>query len=166
MASTVQIVLDTNDFYVAKRLLKRVEKSVQGQVAKRALAAGADVYLKKHLMPALLRRDHTLKSLAKMGHPYARRHGSIRVHQTQPWVVHSHTGKLARSIKAEIKGSNKPSLTIYSDSSVAPYNRFVFKGTKKMLGRDTFGETFKRGADDMSYAIMNVVLDSVQEWRI
>lgn len=162
MAATVQIVLDANDFYVAKRLLKRVEKSVRGQVAKDALAAGAEVYLKNHLMPALLRRDHTLKSLAKLGHPYARRHGSIGVHQTEPWVVHSHKGKLARSIKAEVKGRNKPTLSIYSDSSVAPYNRYVFKGTKKMLGRDTFGETFKKGADDMSFAIMNKVLDSVK----
>ena len=158
----VQIALDNRDFSIAKRLLKRVERSMQGEVARKALAAGADVYLKKYLMPALLRRDHTLKSLAKMGHPYARRHGSIRVHESQPWLVHSHKGTLARSIKAEIKGGKRPALTIYSDSSVAPYNRYVFRGTKKMLGRDTFGETFKRASDEMSSVIMNAVLDSVE----
>tara|TARA_B100001175_G_C19376282_1_gene574255 strand:+ start:169 stop:654 length:486 start_codon:yes stop_codon:yes gene_type:complete len=154
--------LDTNDFYVAKRLLKSVEKSTRGKVAKKALMAGGQVYLKKYLMPALLRRDHTLKSLAKMGHPYARRHGTIKVHQTEPWVVHSHTGKLARSVKAKMSGNRNPTLEIYSDSSVAPYNRFVFKGTKKMLGRNTFGESLRQGKEEMAHAIMNTVLDSIK----
>lgn len=94
------------------------------------------------------RRDHTLDQLAAMGHPYARRHGSIRVHAGETHVVHSHSGRLASSLvgKAVRRSGGRGGGAHWKyriDFSKSPprYVEHVIKGTKVMLGRDVLVAT-------------------------
>ncbi len=65
--------------------------------------------------------------LARMDHPYARRHGSPRM---DPSVINAHTELFKQSwrIRREADGS----LTIYND---APYATFLMTGTRTMFRR-------------------------------
>jgi len=90
------------------------------------------------------RRDHTLAALAGMGHPYARRHGSIRVHAGETHVVHQHSGRLARSLHGQLvrrPGGGGAHWKYRIDFSKGPprYVEHVIKGTRVMLGRDVLG---------------------------
>ena len=87
-------------------------------------------------------RDHTLSQLAAMDHPYARRHGSIRVHQSRPYSVHSQSGKMLRSIKGKsVKSGKYPAFKVMTDLRTAPHARYVIQGTKVMLPRDVIWNT-------------------------
>lgn len=89
------------------------------------------------------RRDHTLDALAAMGHPYARRHGSIRVHAGETHVMHTHSGRLARSLKGKLVrrpggrgGGAHWKYRIDFSNGPPRYVEHVIKGTRIMLGRD------------------------------
>lgn len=107
-------------------------------------------------------RDHSLTDLADMDHPYARRHGSIRVHQAiGTWHVHrAPTGGLSGAAhKAAAKRTaghhkqtdkmynatlgratsdpgGRPQYEVYFDTFKAPEAERVVMGTKRMLPRD------------------------------
>jgi len=94
----------------------------------------------------VLKRDHTLEDLARLDHPYARRHGAIRVHPGEPHVVHTHSGRLAQSLDGKLVrrpggagGGVHYKFRIGFDSSPPSYVRHVILGTKIMLGRDVLG---------------------------
>lgn len=91
----------------------------------------------------ITRSDHSLKALARMGHPYARRHGSIRVHPQEPHVVHEQGGRMANSLEGKLVrrpggrgGGARDLYRIGFDRSPPAYVRHVVQGTKVMLGRD------------------------------
>lgn len=76
--------------------------------------------------------------MAAKDHPYARRHGSIRIHTRKPWQVHSHTGTLKNATKGKrITGpGGQPGYAVYFDVSMAPHALHIVYGTKVMLPRD------------------------------
>lgn len=109
-------------------------------------------------------RDHSLRQLAQMGHPYARRHGSIQIHTganpylTNPTsLVHQQSGRLMSSaFVAESTGTGGTSIRVGLDKSIAPHAVYVTQGTRVMLARDVVTET--RDADGTREAIMRTVV--------
>lgn len=98
-----------------------------------ALEAGARVIQEETLkllnVPAV-----PLSQLAAQDHPYAARHGSIRV--TPADAIHRRTGRLASALKARGSGDV---YELYFDETVAPHARMVIQGTSTMLPRDPLG---------------------------
>lgn len=87
--------------------------------------------------------DHTLKDLANLGHPYARRHGEAGAGVHNPnWLVHKQSGRLLKSRKkgvseaSIISGRLQVSGFVMLDDSVAPYASAVVWGTSKMIPRN------------------------------
>jgi len=102
-----------------------------GEVAKAAVYAN------------VTRTDHTLAQLRSMDHPYAKRHGSIRIHAGETHVVHTHTGRMAAALKGEVKfraggagGGARPYYLLGWWGNVPPYVKWVVEGTRIMLPRD------------------------------
>ena len=92
--------------------------------------------------------DHTLEDLAKMDHPYAKRHGSIQIHQgttgyfiTNPTsLVHSHAGKLVNALSGKFVRSRK-AYKVRLNRSKAKYAKWIVEGSKVMLPRDPLWDT-------------------------
>lgn len=87
----------------------------------------------------------SLRQLAKLDHPYARRHGSIQAGAlggsvvARPWVVHRRQGRFADAISGRYKPSLlQPEYDIELDGSVKLV-RWIVHGTKIMLPRDVLG---------------------------
>lgn len=81
-------------------------------------------------------RDHTLAELAALDHPYAKRHGRIRIHNEKPYMVHRQDGDLDRSLKGEVNRSAK-NYRVSFDTGIAPHADYVV-GAKPsaMIARD------------------------------
>lgn len=118
------------------------------QAAEGALSAAGAVAL-KHVKKAIGLRDHSLTDLAAIDHPYAKRHGAIRIHTDAPWQVHrdptsrppSHkqqTGNLFKNTEGRkiVMPSGAPGFEVYFDVNDAPEAIAVTQGTKLMLPRD------------------------------
>ena len=104
----------------------------------KALAAVGDIAVAE-CYRNLTRTDHTLAQLRSLDHPYAKRHGSIQIHPTEPHVVHTHSGKMAASLRGQIVQGRTTRSTVYRvdfGASPEPYVKWVVRGTKVMLGRD------------------------------
>jgi len=99
--------------------------------------------------------DHSLADLADKDHPYARRHGSIKIHQGTSSTladttnyIHKQSGELLRALKGE-KKTNQIRYRVSVDPSAAknesgkPYAKFVLEtdGTKIMFGRPLLAAT-------------------------
>ena len=102
-----------------------------------AVEAGGRVLLAE-VRRAVSRRDHSPQRLAELDHPYARRHGQIRIHSEAPWVVHEQSGRLLSSLTgSSLQGAGgAPSFDVMFNPTIAPHETFVLKGTKFMLPRD------------------------------
>ncbi len=91
--------------------------------------------------------DHSLADLRRLDHPYARRHGSIRIHGGSQTVVHKQRGDLLASLRVEkLPSANSPTGEAYAvwfDVGAAPHAAFVVRGTKYMLPRDVLWATTK-----------------------
>ena len=104
--------------------------------ARPALAASAEVILAQ-ARKVLSLTDHTLKDLARLDHPYALRHPRIRIHQANPWKVHTHSGQLLRALKdTPYDAMQGPGHVVYLDPTVAEHVQYVIEGTKTMHPRD------------------------------
>lgn len=109
-----------------------------------AVQAGGRAYAAK-VKQAITRRDHTLAQLAALDHPYARRHGRIRIHPSEPWVVHRQSGKMARAFTHYAIGSpSSPAYEVTFDYGAAPHAKDVILGTQVMLGRDVLWAVAQR----------------------
>ena len=99
-------------------------------------AAGAVLYTETRR--ALRHRCHSLDDLRRLDHPYARRHGKIRIHQRNSWWVHTHSGRLLSAHKGQMfkTRSQEPGYQVWLDTTVAEYARFLVLGTRWMLPRD------------------------------
>lgn len=130
------------------------------EVAKRALAPAAQ-RLYDEARKNISLRDHSLKDLADIDHPYARRHGKINTsalgHEPE-WQVHTRparlargkngqrlaeganqTGDLRRALRVGLLPSSRPpgeSWVVWFDVDAAPHAVFVVQGTPLMLPRD------------------------------
>ena len=91
--------------------------------------------------------DHSLDDLRKLDHPYARRHGSIRIHGGSETVVHKQSGQLLAALRVEkLPSANSPTGEAYAvwfDVGAASHAAFVVQGTKYMLPRDVLWATTK-----------------------
>lgn len=98
--------------------------------------------LKSQVRRRITLRDHSLKQLAAMDHPYAKRHGSIRVHRRKPWQVHTQSGKMVNALMGRplsLGGTNVFDVTF--NYAAAPHARAVIMGTRVMLPRDVLWKT-------------------------
>lgn len=87
-------------------------------------------------------RDHSLADLAKMDHPYARRHGTIRIHRKKPWQVHRQSDKMIQALRGgPVTVGNKPGYEVTFDYGAAPHAAHVIQGTRVMLPRDVLWRT-------------------------
>lgn len=93
-------------------------------------------------------RDHTDDSLRALDHPYARRHGSIRIHRKgsrslvhPEFRVHTRTGALLGALRSRRGTGKKPNWRIWLDKGAAPHAVYVIQGTRVMLGRDVLWDT-------------------------
>jgi len=165
MASmSVQLKINSADMEIAKRLLRKMPRHMRKNVAKVALKKGSKVYIKKFLKPALDKRDHTLSELAGLDYPYARKNGSINIHNKTPWVVHRRSGAVYNSIRSRAKSTLRgPVVNIYSDFDAAPHIRYVFEGTRNMLPRDPFTPTAKKARTDIEHAVLNHIMDEMDK---
>jgi hypothetical protein len=87
--------------------------------------------------------DHTQDDLDDLDNPYARRHGSIQLHQG--WAlhmqdsrnrVHEQSGDMMRALSGQFEDDAEvPRYRVALDPTV-PEVRFVLKGTPSMLPRD------------------------------
>lgn len=109
----------------------------------KALMAGGAV-LREAVRQNLSITDHNLSDLRRMGHPYARRHGSIRVHPERPFMVHRQSGRMRNATTLESKaypggagGGAKYTAIVGLDYGQQRYFRYVIEGTRVMLPRDT-----------------------------
>jgi len=136
MASTRLIGFDATVFNL-KGLDKRLAKDA---VALAMGSAGAIALAEAYRN--VTRGDHSIAQLRSLGHPYAERHGSIRIHAGETHVVHSHTGKMAAALKGSVKfraggsGGSRPYYLLGWPDTAPRYVRWVVEGTKIMIGRD------------------------------
>lgn len=106
-----------------------------------ALLAGGKAY-RNMVRKRISLRDHSLADLARKDHPYARRHGSIRIHRRKPWQVHRQSGRMVNALQGRpitIGGSQGYEVTF--DYNAAPHARYVIQGTRVMLRRDVLWRT-------------------------
>lgn len=83
--------------------------------------------------------DHSLKDLARMGHPYG--HGGSPPHPDE--LVHIQSGKLVESIYSSIMITDtKASVTCGVLESDVPYIKPLIYGTSRMRPRDFLGHAW------------------------
>ena len=114
---------------------------------KKALEAGGAV-LREAVRQQLSITTYSLAALARKGHPYADRHGSIKIHQQRPFMVHKQGGAMVKSTTLEVKGypggsggGAKYGARVGLDYGKQRYFKYVIEGTKIMLPRDTLYQT-------------------------
>ncbi len=100
--------------------------------------------------------DHSLKELAKMGHPYARR-APQQIHNPF-WQVHQQSGKLYNARIKRVKKASTDSGSTFGviveargevgvDSGRAPEAVHVIFGTNKMIARPFLTESLNLSKD-------------------
>jgi hypothetical protein len=130
------------------------------EIAKRALAPAA-ARLHDEARKNISLKDHSLKDLGDIDHPYARRHGKIDTgalgHEPE-WQVHTRPRKLARGKNGQrlaesanqtgdllrslrvglLPSARRPgeAWVVWFDVDAAPHAVFVVQGTPLMLPRD------------------------------
>lgn len=104
-----------------------------------AIKAGGELWY-KIAQESIGATDHSLDQLAKLDHPYARRHGSIQIHQGHGFhltdttnLVHNQSDNMLHALVGHFDedAPTGPSYSVSLDPGVAPEVRFVLKGTKR-----------------------------------
>lgn len=139
MPVAVSVDVATLNFMLVQ--LKKSTGDVRG-AAIGALGAGGQA-LSTAIKRNITRKDHTLEDLAALDHPYAVRHGNIRIHTEEPWVVHEQSGRMAAAMfhGPATSRDGQPAYEIGVDENRAPHVRDVIQGTDVMLARDPLWQT-------------------------
>jgi hypothetical protein len=111
--------------------------------------------LDRQITKNMSRKDYTLKELAAMDHPFAKRHGSKGRPIYDPyWMVHTRSGRL---LKAKKKGTTKAKFngtTLIASAYVsinpgeAPHALYVIFGTSRMIPRPVLEGSKDQVVDD------------------
>lgn len=116
-----------------------------------AIIAGGEAY-RDQVRRYISLRDHSLADLARLGHPYARRHGSIRIHRKKPWQVHRQSGRMVRALRGfPITLGGQTGYEVTFNYGAAPHAAHVIQGTKVMLPRDVL---WKAAHDPVTHRAM------------
>ncbi len=119
LTTNVQAVVKRNDLRVRnlKRQMQRASKDVEKLVHEKALEYSGLT-------------DHSLTQLAKMGHPYSKRHPKP---PHDPAYLHAQSGNLRKSweLTVEFHGSDY----VLTLRNKAEYFKWLEGGTKKMIRR-------------------------------
>ena len=93
---------------------------------------------RRRLNNAISRKDLSPEQLKEMDHPYAARHGRIRVFGTlKNFMVHERTGSFKSAFTIDNKGSNQnDQITNVRFNARKDHHNAVFYGTKRMIGRN------------------------------
>lgn len=146
---------------ITTTILAMDESKVTARDAARMATAAAGAVLLTAARANVSLRDHTQADLTALDHPYARRHGSIQIHQSgrsgivnASASVHSQRGDLLRATKGAMytEADGSPGYRVFIDPSIAPHAHYVVYGTKVMLPRDVLNET--KDAPDVKKAMM------------
>jgi len=101
-----------------------------------AIIAGGRTY-KTQVRRRINLKDHTQRDLNRRDNPYAKRHGSIRIHRKKPWQVHNQTGRMVNALQGRpITVAGQTGFEVTFDYGAVPYARHIIQGTKVMLPRD------------------------------
>ncbi len=129
--------------------IRKVRLSEQ-KAAKEAARAGGDE-LKRLIKQNISLRDHDQAALTALGHPYAKRHGGIRIHHsgTKSLLgpqnrVHSQSEAMLRSLKSSLFGSRAGlRYRVWLDTAIAPHVRYVVgsEPTSILIPRDVLWDT-------------------------
>lgn len=116
--------------------------------------------------------DHTLKDLADMGHPYAKRHGSKGMNIHNPyWQVHIQSGRLisAKSSGVQDAGVKGGRLDAYAyvaiDPNDAPHAYAVIYGTSNMIPRDFMNQSLDQIRDQAGVIINDNLRDIIRRFK-
>jgi|TARA_Y100000289_G_scaffold14595_1_gene13703 hypothetical protein len=91
-----------------------------------------------------------LGRLRALGHPYAKKHGSIQTSKLgglKSYQIMTRTGKLAESLDFKVVSSkmgSQQTLYVFFKKDSPAYVKHVVKGTKFMLGRDVINEVLSK----------------------
>lgn len=139
------IKFNAGSLKVVLRHLNVAKASERKAAAMCVLAAGRE--LRDAAKQNISLTDHSLQDLADLDHPYARRHGAIRLHGSGSSSiaypssrVHKQSGRLLRSLQAA-PTNNGLGYRVGFDTAIAPHATFVVQGTKTMLPRDVLWHT-------------------------
>ena len=142
---------DTASLQVTLVSLQNTRVSLE-KAGEEALRAAGEVLLAESRKAVGL-RDHSLSELALLDHPYARRHGSVRIHTSSPWQVHRRPSPLNPNHRNQTDGlynatrgqfyriGTSPVYEVYFDTNAAPEAEYVVRGTRVMLPRDPLWQT-------------------------
>lgn len=138
--------------------------AVSMETAARASIGTAGAVLHAAVLRNVSRTDYTLEQLAKMGHPYARRHGKIQSAKLggeftqRPYLVHKRSGAFKSSIRGRFAPSPSIGYDVYAQETV-PWVRKVIMGSRYMLPRDVVWETAHERAviSEMRRAVIAVL---------
>ena len=125
---------------IAGRFRRRAKslKEVTQEVIK---LDGQDLLAKARELSSLT--DHSLKDLAKMGHPY-RRGGGYRAAPHPAWLIHSQGGQFLRMWQLAVsRTQDGGTASVYNRS---PYAWYLEAGTSKMIPRPILEHMFKATA--------------------
>lgn len=133
-----------------------IESSVRGvmgafsrlkQAADDAAQAGSKASaeeLHKAVLRNASRDDYTLRGLADIDHPFAKRHRTINTGALggewaeKPYMIHKRAGEVYRAIEVQAQPGGGYAVVVSPNSEIAKY---VVQGTRIMLGRDIIGGT-------------------------
>lgn len=121
----------------------------------RAAHAGGK-FLRDRMVESASLTDHTTKELARMGHPYSRRH-PVHIHSPD-YLVHKQTGTLAGAIEDEYKEEpDKVVVKVGVDTAKAPHAPHVIFGTAKMVARDFVTGTLRTWRKELAMVMRNIL---------
>lgn len=115
--------------------------SLAARAAGRQAIIGMGRLAAEHIKKNMSSKAYTRKELNDLDHPYAQRHGRILIHQDRPWLVHDHGSKRLLKEMFHYPIRNKARGFGYEIRMKGEYSRFVIKGTRVMLPRDTLRAT-------------------------
>lgn len=126
------------------KVIKRVRSIRNGRIGKRAkerAIRAAGKQLERHTRVNIGNTQYSLAQLEAMDHPYAQRHGSIKIHPDKPYTIHRQSGTLSRNLVSKMKEGKEPVWRIGFKYASKRYFRYLITGTRVMLPRNVLYDT-------------------------
>ena len=143
------VTISMKGMFTLKNTLRNFDKG-RGMRMKEDAARSIGAAAYERVLANVSRKDFSLNDLRSMGHPYARRNGSIAVNPGQEYLVNTHSGRLRNSLGHRVVtrtggaggGKNKFAQVGFINNPPEYANYVVAEsGTRIMLPRDPINET-------------------------